>query len=670
MSRVFDERFNEICAQGNIAAAIDFLDANPGRVDSYQRIREGQYAGLTLVHVAILQREWAYVRFLTDPAGRFKLNKNVATESERYRELTPVGLACQLRAPFKEIQFLIESTRLSGESERLRENILFDTVLNAVGISAYGYHFPLLEQLLQTYETVLKRNPQGTHAYFLNCYAHIRTQIGVGFELDEAHADKRRFFERRALRTLDLLTQWAFSHVKRPVPPSIEKEEDAFYRSYTHWLKAGDERANLLIRNLRFNPHRIVEISLPSSPLMFSKTNKMEAAFYAAYLGKMEPLRILLETRRISVTPPLGALNLAMAAAFGGRVEAVQYLSTQSGFDINAKDSEDYTLLHYAIASGKIDMVWWVLERWPELLERADEAKTSPLLFSISCGHWDIFQLLWSYSGITSETLPTLKNNYGDTALECAVQNGHEAIFRFLIGQGADYEAEAGSLLTRAVAGNQPAMLRLLVETYGFRELLFSELGTLLLIDAARSGYLEIVEMLLNWGVPINSRGSNNARDDYDRTAYGFALGPVNVEVATLLHNRGAHLSPQDISNLLAYTHRYFQERHVLIGIPRDSLKADLDAQNQEQAIQMFFGSALADTLPLRVRGALRCRAGFFEASSGARAAARAEAGSAPAPAPAPALALALAAASAVDTCAPPAAASAVGAGGSPVARA
>ena len=156
----------------------------------------------------------------------------------------------------------------------------------------------------------------------------------------------------------------------------------------------------------------------------------------AAQHGHAQVLRLLLEAEASSEWqhPKDGDRRALHYAAFQGRLEAVRVL-LEFGADKDAQDLDGISPLHFAARHGYSDIVQLLLEFGASKGTEDCEGLT-PLHCAALAGHVDVAQILLD-SGAQLETI----DGIGRRPLHAAASGGHLDIVRLLLDYGAEKEA-------------------------------------------------------------------------------------------------------------------------------------------------------------------------------------------------------------------------------------
>ncbi len=277
----------------------------------------------------------------------------------------------------------------------------------------------------------------------------------------------------------------------------------------------------------------------------------------AAYLGQIDKAReILAGGVQVDAQDVYGWTALRWAAQ-EGHEDVVRLLLTH-GADINGKSSNGVPLLA-AMRRGHNDIAALLVMNGAALNGTSDEyGMTTPLEMAISKGLRDLVELLISKGAlgkpgsdaVNQALLSAAESGRRDmvelflakganvskaiggvrwTALQCAAAQGHEDIVQLLIAKGADVDAVndwGESAIDLAMEWDHREIVKLLA-AHG---------ADLTIHAAAYIGDSNAVQHLLSRGADIN------AMDEHGRTALSLAAGEGNMAVAELLIARGAEV--------------------------------------------------------------------------------------------------------------------------------
>lgn len=227
----------------------------------------------------------------------------------------------------------------------------------------------------------------------------------------------------------------------------------------------------------------------------------------------MEPTPAVVEPP--TLPPPPQFSDLVRATQFGRYEECRQYLETNL-FDVNQRDPENVTLLHWAAINNQTGIVDYFISKGADINAIGGDLKSTPLQWATRQGHLPmVVQLL--KRGADYSTL----DGEGCNALHLAAQFGHTAIVAYLVAKGMDID--------------QP-------DSNGMTALMWS---------AYRVSKVDPTRLLITLG------SSHNAADyKHKNTALHWAVFAKNLTAITLLLDTGADVqvlnaneeSPLDIA--------------------------------------------------------------------------------------------------------------------------
>ena len=113
--------------------------------------------------------------------------------------------------------------------------------------------------------------------------------------------------------------------------------------------------------------------------------------------------------------------NKFIAAAKNGDIKNVRELLA-NGADVDAKDKDGETALHWAACSGKVDIATFLIENGADVDAKSNYGKTA-LHWAAFFGHVDVAKIL-----IENGVNVNVKNKNNDTAVEVAIRYGHHQI--------------------------------------------------------------------------------------------------------------------------------------------------------------------------------------------------------------------------------------------------
>lgn len=135
-----------------------------------------------------------------------------------------------------------------------------------------------------------------------------------------------------------------------------------------------------------------------------------------------------------TLPPPSQFADLIRATQFGRYEECRQYLETNL-FDVNQRDPENVTLLHWAAINNQTGIVDYFLSKGADINAIGGDLKSTPLQWATRQGHLAIVVQLLKRGADFS-----ILDGEGCNALHLAAQFGHTAIVAYLVAKGMDID--------------------------------------------------------------------------------------------------------------------------------------------------------------------------------------------------------------------------------------
>jgi ankyrin repeat protein len=200
-----------------------------------------------------------------------------------------------------------------------------------------------------------------------------------------------------------------------------------------------------------------------------------------------------------------------------GNIEKMRTLIEQ-GADVNAKYTDDLTLLHYAAGRGNKDCVELLLAKGAAVDAKGGKAHTNPALSVVT--------------GILPAML--LTPPLYETPLHRAAEQGYPEVIEILLAHGADINAKNAE-------GETPLLL---ASGYLFPSKTEYTVSGKRIVKEHHSE--ETIKLLLERGADVNIAGGKVAGISMKWTPLHYAVREKNKEVTKLLLDRGANINAPD----------------------------------------------------------------------------------------------------------------------------
>ena len=260
-----------------------------------------------------------------------------------------------------------------------------------------------------------------------------------------------------------------------------------------------------------------------------------------------------------------------LVAGLSGSVELVQYLISK-GCDKFDKDSLGRTVLHKACQEGKLELVQYLVENYPDMLTIRDKEGQSPLLVIGYSGSVELVKYLISkgfavydkdndgrnllqlqiacYNGKLElvqylvESYPdmlTIRDNSGKSPFLKAGFSGSVELVKYLISRGCnrfEIDNRGWTILHFACQEGKLELVQYLVENYQDMLTIRNKIGQSPFIVTGFSGSVELVKYLISTGCGICDKDNNG------RTILHYANEYEKEELQQFLGRNYPNLKP------------------------------------------------------------------------------------------------------------------------------
>jgi palmitoyltransferase len=129
------------------------------------------------------------------------------------------------------------------------------------------------------------------------------------------------------------------------------------------------------------------------------------------------------------------SFDIVKATQFGV-LDRVRSLVEERGFDVNERDGENVTLLHWAAINNRLEICEFLIGRGAVVDAVGGELQTTPLAWATRQGHLRMVVLLMRHGGD-----PRAMDAQGLTCIHVAAQFGFSAILAYLVAKGCNVNA-------------------------------------------------------------------------------------------------------------------------------------------------------------------------------------------------------------------------------------
>ncbi|MFP3020789.1 ankyrin repeat domain-containing protein [Wolbachia endosymbiont (group A) of Pogonocherus hispidulus] len=245
--------------------------------------------------------------------------------------------------------------------------------------------------------------------------------------------------------------------------------------------------------------------------------------------------------------------TLHSAAEKGDFYLTVYILS--KGADLNAQDECNWTPLHYAVYSGNVDIVRFLINQGANYNITDNEG--TPVYYAFQYGHVRIVKYFIEEKGI--DPMAPI-NEYGSTLFGEAIVGGGLDTIEYLMSR-KDVTYDCSDLLKMAISNGHLDVVEYLVEEKGVDVNFVGENGWTPLLYAVERDYIEIVKYLIEMGAYINTTAKDGT------TVLHIAAEDCNFDMVKCLVINGANINARDKNDntplYLATQDREYQDKDI-----------------------------------------------------------------------------------------------------------
>ena len=131
-----------------------------------------------------------------------------------------------------------------------------------------------------------------------------------------------------------------------------------------------------------------------------------------------------------TLVPDFSTFDIVKATQYGAS-DRVRHLVEVEGFDVNARDKDGVTLLHWAAINNRGSIADFLLEKGCEVDAAGGELRSCPIHWAVRQGHLAMVVKL-----MKAGADPTFKDSEGYNCLHLACQLGHTLIAGYVVAKG------------------------------------------------------------------------------------------------------------------------------------------------------------------------------------------------------------------------------------------
>ncbi|NGX58189.1 MAG: Phosphocholine transferase AnkX [Chlamydiae bacterium] len=271
-----------------------------------------------------------------------------------------------------------------------------------------------------------------------------------------------------------------------------------------------------------------------------------------------------------------------------GHHEISEFL-IERGVNVNDYDYSNKTPLFFAVQSGQVEAVSFLLEHHADPNLRKNEKQCTPLYVAAQTGHFEIVKLLLEHGAEFDAEVRGLSNL--KTPLSIALYIRHYQIVELLIEHGADVNhiCQSGKTeLCTATGRGDKKMVEILLNAGADVDGRKDHESVTPLHIVAKSGHVSLVKQLLKAKAYINAKDSNG------RTSLMLASIEGHCQVVERLLKHKAKTEKHDFSGKTAL---YLAVENGKLDVAQILLDhhADVEAPTRSGRTQFYFAAKYGD---------------------------------------------------------------------------
>lgn len=140
--------------------------------------------------------------------------------------------------------------------------------------------------------------------------------------------------------------------------------------------------------------------------------------------------------------PDFALFDIVKATQYGV-IERVRHLVLYEGYDVNRRDGENVSLLHWAAINNRQEIADFLFQQGAEVDPVGGDLRSAPIHWAVRQGHLPMVVKLMAHGAD-----PTFKDGEGCDCLHLAAQLGHTAIVAYLVAKGCGVNTPDGNGMT------------------------------------------------------------------------------------------------------------------------------------------------------------------------------------------------------------------------------
>ena len=251
----------------------------------------------------------------------------------------------------------------------------------------------------------------------------------------------------------------------------------------------------------------------------------------AAECGTVDVVEHMIEHERGTKDLELEPYTLLHLAAYGGKLENVQYLVQKRGYDPMIRDRKNQTPLHSACKRGNLEVVKYLVEDCGVNISCCNNAShVAPLDMAAEKGQMQVVKYL-----VEDRKCPVIPNFENDNSvLHHAAYGGKIEVVKYLITQANCNPSCRGwkgrTPLHSACSNGKYDVMSYLIEKHKVDASVKDDMGITPLHLAATQGHLPVIKQLLN-----KFKCSIDVKDNLDKTPLDYAKEKNHTTVSKYL---------------------------------------------------------------------------------------------------------------------------------------